>query len=62
MSQSRLTLPENPNLEQLREQAKERLDVIRATAPDAHSRMRNSPSPVIMDFPAGAHSKQKWTG
>lgn len=35
MSQSRLTLPENPNLEQLREQAKERLDVIRATAPDA---------------------------
>jgi hypothetical protein len=34
-SQGRLTLPDNPNLEQLREQAKERLDIIRATAPDA---------------------------
>jgi hypothetical protein len=34
-SKGRLTLPENPHLEQLRAQAKERLEVIRADAPDA---------------------------
>ena len=34
-SKGRLTLPDTPNLEQLREQAKERLDVIRADAPNA---------------------------
>jgi len=34
-SKGRLTLPDNPNLEQLREQAKERLELIRVDAPDA---------------------------
>jgi hypothetical protein len=34
-SKGLLTLPENPNLEQLREQAKERLDVIRTDTPEA---------------------------
>ena len=34
-SKGRLTLPENPSLEQLREQAKERLEIIRTDAPDA---------------------------
>jgi hypothetical protein len=34
-SKARLTLPDNPNLEQLREQAKERLVIIRTHAPDA---------------------------
>lgn len=34
-SKGRLTLPDNPNLEQLREQAKERLELIRVDAPEA---------------------------
>src|ERR1700753_375155 len=34
-SKGRLTLPDNPHLQQLREQAKERLELIRVDAPDA---------------------------